>query len=301
MSSISDVSDNLAKIIDMAGRLEARAIDAAYSADGPGGRVLGGDLMVNLAGVGSKHVWDRRNELAEEAGDYGKPDTEDPDKFWPAIQVLRFWSEDYRLQLGMDYDDPRWRPSLTSEASFLRNKEVAEWIWNNEVQWDDYARDVGRAVAKLEALLHEGERAELGVPCMYETCRGRRIIRKLEPARGEGGEKVWVHGNWHCPKCHREWDADMYARMVTVANERTKIEEAGGLTWCTYDVAARKIDRPEATIRAWVKYTLDPRGAIDVDYPISQACIIAGRRTKFVCLEDVERRHEKSPRRKHAA
>lgn len=38
MSSISDVSDNLAKIIDMAGRLEDRAIDRACDRLMPAGK-----------------------------------------------------------------------------------------------------------------------------------------------------------------------------------------------------------------------------------------------------------------------
>jgi hypothetical protein len=55
--------------------------------------------------------------------------------------------------LGHDHDDPRWRPTLVSEAKFLRNHDVAEWIWNNEVHWDDYAGDVERAKTKLENIL----------------------------------------------------------------------------------------------------------------------------------------------------
>lgn len=295
MTNPSDVSKNLDAIQDMAARLEARAIDRANDKLMPGGEAL-----VNLAGVGSKQVWERRNELAEEVGDYDKPSFEDPDEMWPAIQMLWFWSETYRATLGMDYDDPRWRPTLISEAGFLRNRDVAEWIWENEIQWDDYAKDVERAKTKLEALLHEGDRAELGAPCLYESCRGRRIIRKLEPKRDKDGNKTWDYGNWHCPKCHREWDADKYAAMVTAANERTKFEEINEQVWCTYDFAARKVGRPEATIRAWVKYTANPRSDADVDFPIGQLCIIAGRRVKFVCLADVERRHEKAKRRSRA-
>ncbi len=189
MSSISDVSDNLAKIIDMAGRLEARAVDRACDREFPGG-----DAMVLLAGVGSRHDWERRNDLAEASGDYGKSATEDPDKMWSALQTLWYWTEDYRQQLGMNYDDPRWRPTLTSEAGFLRNRDVADWIWNNEPKWDAYSKAVNDAKAKLENVLIEGNRSDRSeVICGNPDCDDpRKLIRVY--ARRHPTE-------WECDAC----------------------------------------------------------------------------------------------------
>jgi hypothetical protein len=199
---------------------------------------------------------------------------EDPDELWPAVQILAWWSEEYRQRLDMKYEG--WRPTLVSEAKFLRNHDVAEWIWNNEVHWDDYAGDVERAKTKLENILVDGERAERGVPCLYEACRGARLVRKLEPYRDKDGEKAWRHGDWHCPKCHRKWNEDQYARMVTAANEQAKTEDIDGEVWCSADYAARKVERSVKTIRTWINRE-----------ELATLCLIAGRRLPYVSLEDV--------------
>lgn len=189
MTTLSDVSKNLDAIQDMAARLEARAIDRANDKLMPGG-----DAMVLLASVGSRHDWERRNELAEQAGDYSKADTEDPDNFWLALQALWFWSETYRQRLGMDYDDPRWRPSLVSEANFLRNRDVAEWIWNHEPRWDHYATAVADAKTKLENVLVEGDRSERSrVVCGNPNCEDPRTLIRVYAKRHPT--------EWTCEAC----------------------------------------------------------------------------------------------------
>jgi len=278
MTDLATVAANLRAIEDMALRLEARAIDRAGAKGIPGG-----EAMVNLASVGSVVDWARRVEIREQHGDYGI-DYEDPDELWPAVQVLWFWSEGIRGQLGHDHDDPRWRPTLVSEAKFLRNHDVAEWIWNNEVHWDDYAGDVARAKKKLEDILHAGERTLRGVPCMYDECKGKRLVRKMRPLYDKDGDRVrdrhgnglWDLEDWHCPTCHRTWDEDEYARMVTAANERTKFEDIDGETWCSADYAARKVDRSVKTIRTWINRE-----------ELATLCLIAGRRLPYVSLEEV--------------
>jgi hypothetical protein len=207
------------------------------------------------------------------AGDYDTS-SEDPDDLWPAVQVLAFWSEDYRRQLHMDHDG--WRPTLVTEAKFLRNTDVAEWIWNNELHWDDYAADVARAKAKLENVLVEGERAERGVPCLYEECRGARLERRLEPY-SQDGEKAWRWTKWTCPRNRNHaWTEDEYARMVTAAHERTKFEDIDGQEWCSIDYAARRVERSVKTIRTWVNRE-----------ELSTLCLIAGRRLPFVVLSEL--------------
>lgn len=290
MTDLPTVAKNLRDIEDMALRLESRAIDRAGARDIPGG-----DAMVNLASVGSLADWGRRVELREQGGDYGTSEFEDPDDLWPAVQVLWFWSEDYRARLGHDHDDPRWRPTLISEAKFLRNHDVANWIWDNEIHWDDYAADVETAKRKLENILHAGERILRGVPCMYDECKGKRLERKLRPLYGKDGDRVrdrngnglWEFDDWRCRACKRSWDGDEYARMVTAANERSKFEEIEGETWCSADYAARKVDRSVKTIRTWINRE-----------ELSTLCLIAGRRVPFISLDEVRELAEARPTRR---
>lgn len=198
MSDMSSVAINLRAIEDMAERLESRAVDRSQDREMPGG-----DAMVSLAGVGSIRDWQRRIDIVERKADedprVDRPDitNEDPDELWPALQVLWWWTEDYRAQLNMDYDDPRWRPTLTSEAAFLRNHDVAEWVWNNEPKYDDYAKDVARAKSKLENILIEGDRSDK-TPVVCDRCEDRRpLVRVWGDAPDDD--------RWKCMGCKHQF------------------------------------------------------------------------------------------------
>lgn len=275
--STAKVSADLKAILDMADRLEARAIDRADD------DIPGGEAMVNLAPVADMTIWSRRDELAD--GDLAP--YEDPDQSWSAFQMLRFWSEQWRIDLGMDHDDPRWRPSITSEAAFLRNPDVLAWAWDNEPHFDDFTTDIATARARLENVLLDGTRvAFTGAPCLYDECRGARIVRKTVPKSDAEGNKVWQLTDWHCPRCKRKWSEADYAAMVTAANERTKTEHIDGEVWCSIDYAARKVGRSPKTIRTWLTRE-----------QLTVACMITGRRLPFVSLEEVRELAEARPRR----
>lgn len=259
MSDMAAVATNLRAIEDMALRLEARAVDRAGARDIPGG-----DAMVSLASVGSLTDWQRRVELAEARVGNGKVDiaNEDPDELWPAVQVLWFWSEDYRARLGHDYDDPRWRPTLVSEAKFLRNHDVAEWIWNTEVHWDDYAADVARAKSKLENILIEGDRSERTSVVCDRCDAGRQLIRVWGEAPSED--------RWKCPGCkalltEEELD-DALATQMRRATPREWVSRTQAIDLLRSmghqeRVAAKLVDTPEtlgwcelATHTRWISW-----------------------------------------------
>lgn len=262
MSDTAGVAANLRAIEEMALRLEARAIDRAGARDLPGG-----DSMVNLASVGSMSVNLRRLEIAErhhieDPAHY--PDAtvdlshEDPDELWPAVQVLWFWSEDYRARLGHDHDDPRWRPTLVSEAKFLRNHDVAEWIWNSEVHWDDYAADVARAKSKLENILIEGDRSErTAVVC--DRCEdGRRLIRVWGDEPSED--------RWKCPGCKALLTEEELDDALATQMRRTEPREWVSRTQAVdllrslghqERVASRLVDDPET--QGWCELTTHVR------------------------------------------
>lgn len=292
MTDMVTVARNLREIERLANELQAQAIADSRSRLMPGGRA-----MVAMAPVANLEAWENLNAATDRAAGrstvaaltgigkaYTSDEDEDPEKAWPPFQMLVFWSEGWRSETGTEYDDERWKPTIQSEASFLRH--ALEWAWDNEAQWDDFAKDVATAKTKLENILSEGERAERGVPCWYEECKGVNLVRKIQPKRDKDGHKVWELSDWHCPKCHRSWDEDAYARMVTAGNEAAKVVTIGDETWVSVDYAARKFKRTVKTIRTWVN-----RGHV------ATSCVIAGRRTQFVLLSDVETRHNESGRR----
>lgn len=274
------VSRDLSAIVELAKGLEDQAIHKANDRLMPGGLA-----MVALGAVASLDEWAEQYEAAEHhayAAGLQPPELDDDDDWEPPLQSLLFWSESWRSEHG--YPLPQ-RPSLKSESTFIR--WALDWAWDNEPHFEDFARDINAARVRLENVLMAGVRAERGVPCMYEHCRGVRLVRKMIPARDpETGEKVWRQSDWHCPRCKRSWDEERYAAMVTAANERTKVETIADEIWCAIEYAARKVGRSAATIKTWAH-----RG------DVATLCMVAGRRRPFVNLAEIEARDAEARRR----
>lgn len=275
------VARDLSAIVELHERLASQAEHQASHALMPGGLA-----MVALGDVANMEAWENRQQATERyAKAYTSVVDEDPDEAWSAFQLLEFWSEQWRREHGAEYGT---RPTITTEANFIR--WALDWAWQNEPAWDDFARDMAQAKTRLENILAAGERSERGVPCLYDECKGSRLVRKMQPKRDAEGRKVWAYSNWHCARCHREWTELQYVSMVTAANEAAKSEMIDGEEWVTPDLAARRVDRSASTIRQWVH-----KGKLEA------LCIIRGKRVGFVRMADVQKRHDLTPRRKRAA
>lgn len=283
------VARDLTEIVDLYARLAAQAENLASHSLMPGG-----PAMVALGNVANIESWENHHQATERYVDhpderlrraYTSVEDEDPDEAWSPFQLLEFWSEAWRREHGAEYDQ---RPTIVSEANFIR--WALDWAWHNEPAWDDFAGDVRRARVRLEDILSAGSRAERGAPCLYDECKGARLVRKMQPARDDEGRKVWRHSLWHCPRCHREWDEDKYAAMVTAGTEAAKIETINGEEWVTTDLAARRVGRPASTIRQWVH-----KGKLEV------VCIVRGKRIGYVRMAEVWERHAATRRRKGVA
>lgn len=252
---MSKVPGNLRAILNMTNRLDTRALDLANSPLMPGG-----EAMVNLAHVANLGDWERRNELAShELTTY-----EDPAKFWSPFQLLRFWSEQWRSILGMDYDEPTWFPSLRSEAGFLANPDVLSWAWDNEPKYDDFATDVASAKTRLEGILREGERPDrIRVVCPDCTSGKRLIIRYGETE---------AEDTWKCPAagCKHRFDADAVRRAYA-----KQLRGEGAARWVTLADAVSILSKHgwrDETIRSWadaerVEVATDDTGRLFVWWP----------------------------------
>jgi hypothetical protein len=290
--SITKAAGHLTEITKLATWLEDQALNRSDDRLMPGGRAT-----VALAHVGSPRAW-AENINADEVYHLStctKPNhvrcryaeaAADEDNDGPVLQDLLFWSEAWRDEHGYQLDR---RPTIGSEAAFLRNS--LEWAWVNELHWDDFVNDLEAAQTKLENLLLSGIRSERGVPCMYDECRGKRVVRKMVPTRDKvSGLKTWALTNWHCPRCHREWNEDAYRRSVAAAAWSAQAEHIDGEVWCTAKYAARQVERTEGCVRVWI-----------AKHGWPTACMVRGRRLGFVRLADVEGHAEKAKRRKRAA
>lgn len=277
------VASDLTAIVQLSEALEANAVANAGNKTMPGG-----NAMVALAGVASPSAWARQLDALEAAAletarelgvsveSLWPGSDEQPGDWEPPLQSLLFWSEAWRLEHGYPL---RPRPTLLSESTFIR--WALPWAWANEPHWSDFAQDVHAARRRLEDELHAGRRPTFrGVPCLYDECRGTRLIRTTVPTRGPQGEKAWRLTDWHCPQCKRSWTEHEYERNIYAAIVRSKVDIVGDDMWCTVDHASTRIGRPEGTIRSWVS-----RG------DVSAACWLDGRHT-YVLFSDVEHRHQ---------
>ena len=260
--AITKVARNLSAIERLIVDLAEQAIHDANDRDIPGG-----DALAARAHVASPEAWENVYEAAEANGLDVSHIADEDETDEPPLQTLLFWSEQWRTEHGYLLDG---RPTIGSEVNFIR--WCLPWAWDNEPRFADMARDVSKARRRLEEVLYDGIRVERGVPCMYDACKGARIIRKIN----HRGERT----NWFCPRCERDWTEDRYASMVTAANEAAKFEHIADETWCSVDYAARDIERSIKTVRTWIN-----RGEL------TTACLIVGRRKPFVNLRQVRARH----------
>lgn len=277
------VARDLTAIVELSERLEDQAINDANDHLMPGGLA-----MVALGPVASARTYDDALDDAEqEAIAWAYVNGVDPSKVMPEtyeddheppLQTLLFWSEAWRTE--HQWPIPK-RPTVTTEAAFIR--WALDWAWEHEPHFEDFAADVRAVRSTLENMLTAGARpAFRGVPCMYDECKGKRLIRTTVPTRDDKGRKAWRLTDWHCPSCKRSWSEEDYARNIYAAVERQHFAEIADDTWATASRAARRVGRPEATIRVWAF-----RG------DIASLCLTEeGRRWTFVLMADVLNRHQ---------
>lgn len=181
----------LTAIVDMTDRLEDQAVHTHADGrlnTGP----LGGDAMVMLA---EGRFLPASRLTAEEQ-------TNDP---LPPLLVLASWEDDWRVELG-HHGGPRatvWRCAdyLGTHLTMMAQRHLA---------FDEFAADLARLQARMEAVLHEGDREDhAGIGCL--ACDGGQLVRKVT--------RAGLDDHWTCRRCRRRYTDPEYHLAV-----RAKLE-----------------------------------------------------------------------------
>lgn len=233
--AITRVARDLTAIDKLMQRLEDQAIHKANDRE----NLPGGDAMVALGPVASSEAWTNVFDTAERMGwdtSYGADNDED----WsPPLQLIGYWTERIRTEHGHDYGQT---PTLTSEVAYLR--AMIDWLYDNDNRFQRITTDIKRARARLEDVLHAGERAEIKrVVCANPECpRHPRLMR--------------IYANnptddfYKCPACKWHYDDDAFSRayakqLQSVGAERfVRIADA-------VDILKAQ-GRKETTVREWI-------------------------------------------------
>ena len=233
---IAKVSRDLREILEMHERLIVQAIS-----QGDHKLMPGGPARVALGPVANLEAWGWMQDTTERLGRaYTSEPDEDPDDSWTAYQILEFWSEQWRRELGAEYDG--YRTNIATEAGFLRR--ALEWAWDNEVHWDDFASDVRRARVRLEDVLSEGRRMDRSrVEC--DQCDDSPRLLRLQGSAEDGSED-----RWKCPACKHRFAHDDMLRAQAAQLRR---ESAAKYVEQTDAVGTLKAQgRSERTVRKWL-------------------------------------------------
>lgn len=122
------------------------------------------------------------------------------------LVVLGTWSMVYRDAWDLDTDA---RVEVVEAAAWL-DRMLARAAAEEWVPVEDFARDLRRCRAHVEAVLHDGEQHDYGAPCM--TCGAT-----LERVWGE----VAARDGWTCRRCRRAYSEGEY-RLAVAHLHRTE-------------------------------------------------------------------------------
>lgn len=246
--STTKVARDLTEIGNLYERLLAQAIQKAR-AKVDGTSLPGGEAMVSLAPVADPQVNARRVALTEEHHiatcqrlDHSRcwTGSEDEDDSEPVLQTLLFWSEQWREERGFPLEGRR--PSVSTEANLIRS--LLDWAWENELRWEDFARDVRAARVRLEDVLYAGARQERTRIVCNRCDAGKRLLHLYGPEADGSGDR------WKCPACKTRLNAaevrDAHAAMLRSEGAAKWIQQTDAIG------TLKAQGRPERTIRKWL-------------------------------------------------
>lgn len=237
------VARDLREIVELSMNLRSQAVNKANQ-QLDGFALPGGFAMVSLTPVANIEAWEHQYEGYERSNaerperPFDLSHIEDEDDTWePALQTLRYWSDQYRKLLSAEWDHI---PTINTEAKFLAHQ--LNWIWENEPGWDHFASDINKVRTRLENILYAGKRAErTRVNCTSEACeRKPRLLRVYAPTA--------VDDHYKCPACKNRYTPQQYARA-----KLQHLSSEGAERHVKMQDARDAIDRPERTWAKWLR------------------------------------------------
>jgi len=231
------VRSNLRQVARLMGRLSAEARWGALAFK-VGARVPGGDALV-MASPGADIEGMHRQLARRLANDLDVSHTYDElrgDVQPPGARLLT-WEAQWRKTLGQ----PTHRPGSPAMARWWLDDRLQAMARHHT--FPTFAKAVARLVRQMEDVLHEGERDQVSrVPCL--DC-GARLVKAY-------GNTV-AEDHHVCPRCGQRYDAGRYQRA-----KHQHLASKGAERFVAIADAVAAIERPEQTVRAWIR-----RGLVD--------------------------------------
>jgi len=169
--------------------------------------------------------------------------------------VLGSWDAVWREHL--EHDEPSERLTVATAIDYL-DRQLTYMAGEPLIPFEDFARDLRRCQAHMEAVLHDGEQRDAGAPCM--TCSVPLVRVWGSDEKGDG---------WKCPRCRQTSTEEQYRFAV----QHLHRSEAA---WLTDRDMELRTGVKAGTVRVWAR-----RGLVG-------ARSDSGRRVYAVA--DVERR-----------
>jgi hypothetical protein len=152
----------------------------------------------------------------------------------PPLQLLLFWSQEWRVEHGNESD---MRPTIDSETRFLG--ECLDWAWEHEPHFRDFSKDVRAAKTSIENTLKEGVRTERAKTTCID-CEGVRLVKQYG--------RLAAEDHWLCPRCDRRYDHAAFLRA-----QHQHLASEGAERWVRIIDGIAAIPRPENTVRTWIR------------------------------------------------
>jgi hypothetical protein len=158
--------------------------------------------------------------------------------------------------------------TVESAASYL-GRNLTDLAADPDFAFEDLARELRSCRGHLEAVLHDGEQAEKGAPCL--KCM-RPVTRTVE---ADGKIRHW------CSRCRRSLTDNEYRLAVRQAH----MAHADRLN--AADMAVR-IEVPESTIRRWanvLRLQREGESVVELD-PLMRSCGRDSQNRKMYRVDD---------------
>lgn len=215
-SCLGDTRDDLDAIVLMLSHLRGQTLHGS-TLSGSGAvkpvaaaEIPGGDAMVELGPFSDGSA---ATDPKQKADERARPDA-------TIAHVLASWSQDWTEQAGGTHRHPL-------------NDDHVTWAAKYHPAFDAFAAEVRQSRARLEDMLHDGERSDLGAPCF--TCS-----RPLEKQYGLDDET----DKWWCSRCKRTFNVGEYVSEVG-KNYRAKAD------WLTAEDIAKQLRVPRGSLSSW--------------------------------------------------